>query len=57
MRSSEQFLNSLNDGRRVYYRGELVGDIVHHPVLCITARHAAKLYDYHDRGIAVDGLG
>ncbi|PSO07039.1 hypothetical protein B9Q04_12985 [Candidatus Marsarchaeota G2 archaeon BE_D] len=57
MRSSEQFLNSLNDGRRVYYRGELVGDIVHHPVLCIAARHAAKLYDYHDRGIAVDGLG
>ncbi len=44
MRTSGEFLRSLEDGRAVYYRGELVPSVVQHPVLGICARHAAKLF-------------
>jgi 4-hydroxybutyryl-CoA dehydratase/vinylacetyl-CoA-Delta-isomerase len=44
MRSKEDYLNSLKDGRDVYYRGEKVESILDHPVLRVTALHAAKLF-------------
>jgi 4-hydroxybutyryl-CoA dehydratase / vinylacetyl-CoA-Delta-isomerase len=44
MRSAEEFLRSLEDGRAVFYRGSAVGSVVEHPVLGICARHAAKLF-------------
>ncbi len=46
MRSKGEFLDSLKDGRKVYYRGKVVDDITSHNVLKITALHAAKLYEY-----------
>jgi len=49
MRSKEDYLKALKDGRKVYYRGKLVEDITSHPILRIAALHAAKLYDYQDR--------
>ncbi|MCS7234936.1 MAG: 4-hydroxyphenylacetate 3-hydroxylase N-terminal domain-containing protein [Armatimonadota bacterium] len=33
MRSPEEYLNSLRDGRRVYYRGRRVDDVTSHPHL------------------------
>ena len=44
MRNADDFLRSLEDGRAVYYRGELVRSVVHHPVLGVCSRHAAKLF-------------
>jgi aromatic ring hydroxylase len=49
MKSKEEFLNSLVDGRKVYYRGKLVENVVEHPVLKIAVYHAAKIFDYPDR--------
>lgn len=45
MRTKDDYLNSLADGREVYYRGRKVDSIVDHPVLKVAALHAAKLYD------------
>jgi 4-hydroxybutyryl-CoA dehydratase/vinylacetyl-CoA-Delta-isomerase len=44
MRTPEQFLASLNDGRELFYRGTRVPVVADHPVLGICARHAAKLF-------------
>jgi len=44
MRTKEQYLSALSDGREVYYRGKKVGDITRHPVLKIASSHASKLY-------------
>jgi 4-hydroxybutyryl-CoA dehydratase / vinylacetyl-CoA-Delta-isomerase len=41
LRTPEQYLESLRDGRVVYYRGERVGDVTAHPELGVGARHAA----------------
>ena len=41
MRTPEEYLAGLKDGREVYYRGERVGDVVAHPELGIAARHGA----------------
>jgi len=57
MRSVQEFLSSLNDGRKVHYRGRLVGSVAHHPVLGIAARHAGKLFDYPARTIHDERLG
>lgn len=45
MRSVEQYLDGLRDGREVYYRGERVDDVVGHPELGLAARHGAL--DFH----------
>ena len=45
MRSAEQYLDGLHDGREVYYRGERVADVVEHPELGLAARHGAL--DFH----------
>ena len=41
MRTAEEYLDGLRDGRDVYYRGERVADVVEHPELGIVSRHAA----------------
>ena len=44
LRTAEQYLDSLRDGREVYYDGERVVDIVAHPVLGQSARHFARAF-------------
>ncbi len=41
LRTPEQYLESLRDDRRVYYRGERVADVTAHPELSVGARHCA----------------
>lgn len=41
LRTVEQFLSGLRDGREVYYRGQRVPDVTEHPELGVAARHAA----------------
>jgi 4-hydroxybutyryl-CoA dehydratase / vinylacetyl-CoA-Delta-isomerase len=45
MRSPEEYLEGLRDGREVYYRGERVEDVVAHAELGLAARHGAL--DFH----------
>ncbi|MFQ5898464.1 MAG: 4-hydroxyphenylacetate 3-hydroxylase family protein [Candidatus Methylomirabilia bacterium] len=56
LRSVEQYLESLRDGRTVYYRGERVADVTADPELGIGARHCAIDYalahDPHHRELA-----
>lgn len=56
MRSKDSYLASLKDGREVYYRGKKVEDLVTHPILGISARHSAGLYDLPDRVIYSEEL-
>jgi 4-hydroxybutyryl-CoA dehydratase / vinylacetyl-CoA-Delta-isomerase len=57
LRTPEQFLKGLRDGREVYYRGQRVGDVTQHPELGVAARHAAIDFQLTEnpryRGIAV----
>ena len=46
MRTPQEYLDGLRDGREVYYRGERVADVVEHPELGIAARHAALDYAF-----------
>jgi aromatic ring hydroxylase len=41
LRTVEQFLKGLRDGREVYYRGQRVSDVTEHPELGMAARHAS----------------
>ena len=41
LRSVEQFLQGLRDGREIYYRGRRVADVTEHPELGVAARHAS----------------
>ena len=41
LRTVEQFLQGLRDGREVYYRGQRVADVTEHPELGVAARHAS----------------
>jgi 4-hydroxybutyryl-CoA dehydratase/vinylacetyl-CoA-Delta-isomerase len=41
LRTPQQFLSALRDGREVYYRGQRVTDVTAHPELGVAARHAA----------------
>jgi aromatic ring hydroxylase len=45
LRTPQQYLDSLRDGRRVYYRGRRVEDVTAHPVIGLAARHAAIDYE------------
>ena len=45
MRTGDEYLRSLNDGRRVYVDGELVKDVTRHPAFAQAARSVANLYD------------
>jgi len=44
LRTPDQYLASLRDGRHVYYRGRRVEDVTAHPVIGLAARHAAIDY-------------
>jgi aromatic ring hydroxylase len=59
MRSAQEYLDGLRDGREVWYRGERVDDVVAHPELGIAARHAALDFalaeDDEHRELAVSG--
>ncbi|MGH2367715.1 MAG: 4-hydroxyphenylacetate 3-hydroxylase N-terminal domain-containing protein [Chloroflexota bacterium] len=60
LRTPQQYLDSLRDGRRVFYRGQRVEDVTTHPVIGLAARHAAIDYQmaedpaYRDLAV-VDG--
>ncbi|MFQ5997961.1 MAG: 4-hydroxyphenylacetate 3-hydroxylase family protein [Candidatus Bathyarchaeia archaeon] len=45
LRTSEEFKESLRDGRELYILGERVQDITAHPILCITVAHSASIFD------------
>ncbi|HEX2034929.1 MAG TPA: 4-hydroxyphenylacetate 3-hydroxylase N-terminal domain-containing protein [Chloroflexota bacterium] len=45
LRTPQEYLDSLRDGRRVYYRGRLVEDVTAHAVIGLAARHAAIDYE------------
>lgn len=44
MRTADEYLEGLRDGREVYYRGERVDDVVAHPELGVAARHGSLDY-------------
>ena len=58
MRSREQYIESLRDGREVYFKGQRVPDVTAHPELRVAIDHAAIDYEmahdpaWHD--LAVD---
>lgn len=45
LRTGEEYLRSLQDGRRVFFDGERVADVTRHPAFAGAARSVAKLYD------------
>ncbi|MEU9063640.1 4-hydroxyphenylacetate 3-hydroxylase N-terminal domain-containing protein [Streptomyces sp. NPDC048430] len=45
MKTGEQYLESLDDGRKVWFEGELVERIADHPILGQSARLIAEGYD------------
>ena len=61
LRTPEQYIDSLRDGRRVYFRGELIEDVTTHPVTSAAVQHAAIDYrmaeDPQWRDLAVVGEG
>jgi 4-hydroxyphenylacetate 3-monooxygenase len=68
MKTYEEYLNSLKDGREIYYRGQRVDDIEKHPILKNTPvflgriHHGYKLtpeqkekyfFDHPDSGLRI----
>jgi anthranilate 3-monooxygenase (FAD)/4-hydroxyphenylacetate 3-monooxygenase len=47
VRSGKEYLESLNDGRVLYVRGERVKDVTTHPAFRETARTLAGIFDLH----------
>ncbi len=44
LRTVEEYVESLRDGRVVYFRGQRVGDVTTHPVISVAVNHAATDY-------------
>ena len=44
LRTPEEYIESLRDGREVYYRGERVSDVTRHEILSAAIRHASDLF-------------
>src|SRR5574337_1096255 len=44
VRTPEQYVASLRDGRTVYYKGERVPDVTEHPVIQVAIEHASIDY-------------
>jgi 4-hydroxybutyryl-CoA dehydratase / vinylacetyl-CoA-Delta-isomerase len=57
MRTKDQYLSSLVDGREIYYRGKRVENMAEHPVLKIAAFHASRLFELENRKISDPELG
>jgi len=49
MRTPDEYLASLRDGREVWFRGEKVGDVTAHPELGVGARNIAQTYEVEAR--------
>lgn len=47
MRTGQQYLESLRDGRQVYVGGELIDDVTTHPKTSGYAKAIAEYYDLH----------
>ncbi|HWU38515.1 MAG TPA: 4-hydroxyphenylacetate 3-hydroxylase N-terminal domain-containing protein, partial [Candidatus Acidoferrum sp.] len=45
LRTADQYVDSLRDGRTVFYKGERVLDVTEHPVIRVAIEHAS--IDYH----------
>ena len=45
VRTGAEYLESLRDGRAVFYKGELIEDVTEHPATAGGTRTIAKLYD------------
>ena len=45
LRTVQQYVESLRDGRTVYFRGARVDDVTTHPVIGVAVRHAAIDYE------------
>ncbi len=45
LRTPQQYVDSLKDGRTVYYRGEKVDDVTTHPVIKKGVKHACTDYE------------
>jgi aromatic ring hydroxylase len=53
IRSADEYLEGLRDGREVWYRGERVEDVTAHPELGVAARHGALDFELaHDPELA-----
>jgi 4-hydroxybutyryl-CoA dehydratase / vinylacetyl-CoA-Delta-isomerase len=48
LRTVEQYVESLRDGRIVYYRGQRVPDVTRHPVISVAVDHASIDYRLAD---------
>ena len=48
--SPQQYIESLKDGRTVYYRGEKVEDVTTHPLFKVAVEHAAIDYRLAEEG-------
>jgi aromatic ring hydroxylase len=48
VRTAEEYLAGLRDGREVYYRGERVADVVDHAALGVVSRHASLDFAFAD---------
>jgi len=61
LRTVDAYVNSLRDGRTVYFRGRRVEDVTTHPVISVAVRHAAIDYrlaeDPRHRALCVIGEG
>ncbi|KAA8922422.1 4-hydroxyphenylacetate 3-hydroxylase N-terminal domain-containing protein [Thermoplasma sp.] len=42
----DRYLNSLDDGRAVYYRGQKVSNVVNHPEIGAAVKHASLVYKW-----------
>ncbi|WP_238588767.1 4-hydroxyphenylacetate 3-hydroxylase N-terminal domain-containing protein [Rhodococcus pyridinivorans] len=45
MRTGDEFRQGLADGRRVFYRGRRIDDVVSEPELALAVDHSAICYD------------
>jgi 4-hydroxybutyryl-CoA dehydratase/vinylacetyl-CoA-Delta-isomerase len=44
LRTPEEYIESLKDGRTIYYRGKKVDDVTKHEVLSAAVRHASDIF-------------
>lgn len=53
--TGEEYLDSLNDGREIWFEGEVIDNVVEHPAFRNAARSMARLYDaLHDPSLMDD---
>ena len=50
IKTGEQHIQALRDGRRVYLNGGIVGDVTTHPAFRNAVASVGKLYDFRAGG-------